>query len=671
MEKQGDQQAHRNGTIVWAVYTLIFLIFTYTIGFMQSSPIKIELYGVWSVSFFAILGCTNSITAYELDDNKQWMKHFIQLAVYYIYICVLLQYMSDTFVAASVAFLFSVTIYKNIMQIHACVLASESWDSSKLLADYMKHNADPDESSYDPISLVGYNYLVSWAGAKIRSEPPHYRKQFVTTENVITVEQIWHCDRRLMMSTEGAQLKDLCLSFALCHLLRRRYFGFSCSESGLQKTHDFIFRGLLAREEDYTRAFKIIEGELSFLYDFFFTKYALMYYQECEIFCTTVISVTLTFLVILAVIRAHGIGRSLRNVTTMETKNVDIIITVLNLTLLALLDMLQLILYWFSDWGKVSLTCRYIRHSWSKRNKFIERVLSFLSRITLLPRWQNKIGQYSLIESFQGNTCMRKLNNFIIWRWRNIMHLKYQEKMGVSLGALLNNHKAGIHINVHTDVKAAIVQSLKASNGRLSNGVSSLARNGLVEQFSWACREETQTHTILIWHIATSYCEISPLELESGESHEQVDALMPHDVAIELSRYCAYLVVFVPELLPGHHFDTKTIFDGVEKETREFLGGERTLQGKYQVMKNLGELGETVFVKGAKLGKQLESITGYSARWKVIANFWSEMILFVAPSDNVRGHIERLAHGGEFITHLWALLTHAGIVEQYKENQGV
>ena len=78
-----------------------------------------------------------------------------------------------------------------------------------------------------------------------------------------------------------------------------------------------------------------------------------------------------------------------------------------------------------------------------------------------------------------------------------------------------------------------------------------------------------------------------------------------------------------------------------------------------------------LFLKGAKLGKKLERITDYSARWKVIADFWSEMILFVAPSDNVRGHIERLTHGGEFITRLWALLTHAGIVEQQKEKQNV
>ena len=43
-------------------------------------------------------------------------------------------------------------------------------------------------------------------------------------------------------------------------------------------------------------------------------------------------------------------------------------------------------------------------------------------------------------------------------------------------------------------------------------------------------------------------------------------------------------------------------------------------------------------------------------------------MLYVAPSDNVKEHIECLANGGEFITHLWALLTHAGILQRGQKN---
>jgi len=47
-----------------------------------------------------------------------------------------------------------------------------------------------------------------------------------------------------------------------------------------------------------------------------------------------------------------------------------------------------------------------------------------------------------------------------------------------------------------------------------------------------------------------------------------------------------------------------------------------------------------------------------------MAEFWAGTILYVAPSDNAEAHIEQLAKGGEFVTHLWAMLSNAGILKQ-------
>lgn len=71
---------------------------------------------------------------------------------------------------------------------------------------------------------------------------------------------------------------------------------------------------------------------------------------------------------------------------------------------------------------------------------------------------------------------------------------------------------------------------------------------------------------------------------------------------------------------------------------------------------------ESMIKRGIRLGRQLQSIDDMVLRWKVMANFWAEKFLYIAPSDNVSGHIEHLANGGEFLTHVWALLSNAGIL---------
>jgi hypothetical protein len=67
---------------------------------------------------------------------------------------------------------------------------------------------------------------------------------------------------------------------------------------------------------------------------------------------------------------------------------------------------------------------------------------------------------------------------------------------------------------------------------------------------------------------------------------------------------------------------------------------------------------EPLVLQGARLAKVLtKKIPDKNLQWKVLSDFWAEMTLYVAPCDNAqaRAHLEALARGGEFITHLWAL----------------
>jgi hypothetical protein len=73
-----------------------------------------------------------------------------------------------------------------------------------------------------------------------------------------------------------------------------------------------------------------------------------------------------------------------------------------------------------------------------------------------------------------------------------------------------------------------------------------------------------------------------------------------------------------------------------------------------------------VLKDAAKLPEQLGEMTigGEEMAWELLAGFWSEMVLYLAPSDNMKGHMEAIDRGGELITLLWAMLTHIGIVER-------
>ena len=241
-------------------------------------------------------------------------------------------------------------------------------------------------------------------------------------------------------------------------------------------------------------------------------------------------------------------------------------------------------------------------------------------------------------------------------------------------------------------VKREIASSLKstaAEGVHLTNGEASLRRNGVfISQFKDTPKREDWdlTDTMLIWHIATNYHEIVETSQDySGHDNEKLKQY--REVATSLSRYSAYLMACVAGLLPGNPADTSFTFDKVMQEATVALYQdqeddvrERARADRHALEKALTELSEssdqenenndTIFFKGLKLGKELEEcIRDGELRWKVLAEFWAEIILYVAPSDNVRGHVQRLANGGEFITHIWALLSHAGILTRHLRQQ--
>jgi len=235
-------------------------------------------------------------------------------------------------------------------------------------------------------------------------------------------------------------------------------------------------------------------------------------------------------------------------------------------------------------------------------------------------------------------------------------------------------------VKVTAAVKVCIINALRSIiNGSLSNGVESLRRSQVGESFIWACDGKGTSDTILVWHIATCI-----LEVKHPYGHDKRQGSSPNldsdhkIVATHLSRYCAYLVTWCPELLPDNNAWSKSLHEAVKKDAECAVAGHAsgrssTPEDGYQKLVELlsANAKHEVLKNGVELGKQLvETINDKETTWKLLADFWSEMILYAAPSENLKGHSEAIARGGELITLLWALLFHAGIVSRPGEDDG-
>jgi hypothetical protein len=221
-------------------------------------------------------------------------------------------------------------------------------------------------------------------------------------------------------------------------------------------------------------------------------------------------------------------------------------------------------------------------------------------------------------------------------------------------------------VPVPREVKHAVFQTLAAKNRGepLSNGVAVLHRRGH-QDLLWACESRSVTHVILVWHIATSLFEMKNNAAGAAEPRSAEET-----IATTLSKYCAYLVACAPELLPENQEGSQRVYKSVKRALRRALSRKRR-QSKSEsrldrVMTIEGPEPDAAANMGADLGKQLLEDCGFidgnvAHGWMLLAELWTELVVYIAPSDKVEGHAEALAQGGESITLLWALATHTDI----------
>ncbi|RCV39647.1 hypothetical protein SETIT_8G240400v2 [Setaria italica] len=647
--------------IVMVIYTLSYPLVGYTIGWMQSADWYVNDFTVWAVFLLLLLSSTDSLTACSINDIESWKSIYIKhLFKGFLLVFILLKFgyyiekdVDADYLWYPLSPILVVIVLKSYVMIASMRMVSKSYlgKNVKMIAEYM-HHIDNKLVAFDPATMEGYRYMV--AGEKHcinrRGRAPWYKRP--DDLKVTTVEQIWQCEGNLLIGDQGKVLKDLCLSMALSKMLNRRFAGFKLSEAELEKTHDFVFKGLLARDEQ--QAFRVIEEELVFVHDMYYTRYSYLYQKGRYLaLCLPVIMSALCSW--LAVASLH-IKRTDDPYLSSRLNRTLLSGTIVIPVVVAFLEAYQTYLYMASGWFKVALIRSYVTAPFLQTSCCSEMIIRLLLMLKAFRPWKGRLGQYCFLESL----CRKS-------KIMNCLHYATLRLVDKAVKGRMES------VKLSGNVKKAIIDSLLGSNGNLTNGVTSLQRNGVHGDLSWACdataTDGAVSRTILVWHIATTLCEH-----QLDKQGKQAEAVR---TASTLSKYCMQLLAFAPNLLPDHSSISEAILDesidnGGDPRwqgLRKLLEGSNDLESRCKelLMFNIdnGDGGEAPLVaQGARLARQIEGIHDSKLRWKVLSDFWAEMMLYVSPSDDARTHLEVLPRGGEFITHLWALLTHAGVLKR-------
>ncbi|XP_062186345.1 uncharacterized protein LOC133889939 [Phragmites australis] len=665
---------HRFTRFVFLGATTLFLPIISTVVTMHYSIMDMDLFNqltvkcegtsviLWAFLFQIIMINTSVVVAVDDREGRNIGPPFELLVqgVWTFYLAISYEFGFNLNFVLYEFVSFALICAKMVLKYYAFIKARESFAlgrNPRLIFGYMQQLLPQEASQHDEPSVSEDapppSLLVMGEERRDVYKQPHgyVFKDDSGHKNygLVTIDRVWMLDSNMLPMSTPQQIKDLCLSFALFKLLRCRFARYKVTNNAASKDTFSFFWSLLLKDGGHDSVFGVIADELSFVHDYYYSSLPISY-SKCwlPIVGIFISLFSIGYCIIAAVFLTILVAQYLHIDSSQIWCEV---ICIKNHRVQRVSDPGYIYFgSWYFDLVPIFLLFMLVVIS--------EKWVVFLlhRRCKLMNHWDEKMGQCSVLVLRPRTTSLS-----LLW---HLLHLPDQKRK----------------VKVTAAVKVCIIRAIRSSrNGSLSSGRASLLRWSQVdERFLWACDSKSASGTILTWHIATSILEVRhPCQ----RNQEQGSPLISSENRIatsHLSRYCAYLVTWCPELLPDNDEWSKDLYEEVKKDAELAIAGHAavgssTPEAKYQHLVELLSVDSRheILKNGARLGKQLVELTeGEDTAWNLLADFWSQMILYVAPSDNLKGHSEAIARGGELITLLWALLFHAGIVSRTSDTAG-
>lgn len=298
---------------VLAATVLSLSLGTYSIGLMQSSSVKSEMYPVWAVSLFTLLPCIDPVTSYTgLDYKSPLAKMLFQISLYSGYVLLMSNSTTSGDIGnKAICILSAITFIKGFHRSLAFVLPSKLRDMVESLIDgretlFLFQGPDfsgggfvvdfppaLDASKLDPrIKVIGKEFwmldILEWIRKEKREKRETDGDSIPVLDNNDTSDIYWDmidilksCSKEKKVNDELSSFVNVNIAFGLSHLLQRHFLGLS-HKIPPSVFDCYISDGLVI---DSRWALKVIEIELGFLYETFFNSNVFLHYYQAKAAC--------------------------------------------------------------------------------------------------------------------------------------------------------------------------------------------------------------------------------------------------------------------------------------------------------------------------------------------------------------------------------------------------
>ncbi|KAH1162474.1 hypothetical protein AAZX31_01G093100 [Glycine max] len=609
--------------LVWSSYLLEDKVETVAMGVISSNlgeyynkgeqpkNVNPQLLAFWAPFFLMHLGGPDTITAYALEDNELWLRHFVGL-------------LSQT----------SLTVYVIIL----------SWKG-----DWLSHLTIP-------MLIIGIIKYGERTWSLYRASIKHLRDSFLRSIDSSRKSDQWQesrasslCGRILnrvfpkKRRKNGGEdltpigdpttfLRAICIFISL-------FVDLVMNPWDITKDREEVLEDL---SMDFTDYFTLVNFELKLMYDVFYTKafanYGVLGLVSRLITLTTTIVVLVSYPIL----------------SENEHLFEDHIITYLLLVGALISEIYAFILVAFSRW-----TFYYISIKGLSAFSLIPTfMLDVIIKKNEEDNFSSVMGQSNLLNLI----CNKNLNikgNFFPMN-------KLEELPSVS------------HCLTSKPLETMILQHLqdKSKKGLQSNPLGAPGfRNLLFGKNVSIFTSELEFHrTIITWHIATNLFYYSNEDSMSSVVNSRKNCK-------EMSDYMFYLLLKQRHMLPvGAALVTlqDTVIDAVECFKRKnVVPRQDNLPETCTILlqHDIATTGDdkaskmqsaSVMFHACNVAKELIAAENGIQMWKFVEELWVEILCYAGAQCRVDMHAQQLRRGPEFLSNVWLLQAHLGLLDQFQ-----